>query len=61
MITSEERIKRAMSIHFDPDEQDVEMAMSLHRRHISEEQMRKFEDEQRFWVEAARLSKYEPQ
>ncbi len=34
-----------MSIHFDPDEQDVEVAMSLHRRHVSEEQMRKFESD----------------
>ncbi len=34
-----------MSIHFDPDEQDVEVAMSLHCRHVSEEQMRKFESD----------------
>ena len=29
----------------DPDEQNVRMAMKLHSRHISEEQMRKFEDD----------------
>jgi GTP cyclohydrolase I len=32
-----------MSIHFDPDEQDIQAAMNLHRRHVSEEQMQKFE------------------
>ena len=43
---------RTESNHFDPDEQDVNVAMSLHRRNISEEQMRKFEsDNTALWSE----------
>src|SRR6266571_461284 len=33
----------SFDFHFDPDEQDFLAAMDLHRRHISEEQMHKFE------------------
>ena len=32
-----------MSFDLDPDEQSFRIAMDLHRRHISEEQMRTFE------------------
>ena len=49
-----------MSIHFDPDEQDVEAAMSLHRRHISEEQMRKFESDIAAIFEAFGLDLHTP-
>jgi GTP cyclohydrolase IA len=49
-----------MSIHFDPDEQDVEAAMSLHRRHISEEQMRKFESDIATIFEAFGLDLHTP-
>jgi len=49
-----------MSIHFDPDEQDVEAAMSLHRRHISDEQMRKFESDIAAIFEAFGLDLHTP-
>src|SRR2546421_3045513 len=52
--------KRAMSIHFDPDEQDVEAAMSLHRRHIWDEQMRKFEGDIAAIFEAFGLDLHTP-
>lgn len=49
-----------MSIHFDPDEQDVEAAMSLHRRHISDEQMGKFESDIAAIFEAFGLDLHTP-
>jgi GTP cyclohydrolase I len=33
-----------MSLQLDPDDHDFRMAMALRRRHVSEEQMRQFED-----------------
>ena len=49
-----------MSIHFDPDEQDIEVAMRLHRRHISDEQMRKFESDIAAIFEAFGLDLHTP-
>ncbi len=50
----------SFDIEFDPDEQDVRAVMHLHRRSISEEQMRKFEADVAAIFEAFGLDLHTP-
>ncbi|MFL5661547.1 MAG: GTP cyclohydrolase I [Ktedonobacteraceae bacterium] len=50
----------SFDVEFDPDEQDVRAVMHLHRRSISEEQMRKFESDVAAIFEAFGLDLHTP-
>ena len=50
----------SFTVEFDPDEQDVRAVMHLHRRSISEEQMRKFEGDVAAIFEAFGLDLHTP-